>query len=123
MAVPLSVLLEGFSDYLDVSLFRSVPSSSTTAANHGSKLLKYKENDMMRFLMPDANMCMKVVGNFYVENDLGFCELQPNTDGGQMWVWQAKDFSDGKERLEQLASVFASGESCTTESHMKAFVS
>ena len=56
------------------------------------KLLKHRENSMVRVLMRQEKT-MKIICNHVVDPRI---ELEPNVGSDRSWVWSAWDFSSGE---------------------------
>merc|ERR1712205_140234 len=75
------------------------------------KLLKHRENSMVRVLMRQEKT-MKIICNHVVDPRI---ELEPNVGSDRSWVWSAWDFSSGE--LEDTIFAIRFGKA---KAHMKA---
>jgi len=53
---------------------------------------------------------MKISANFFIIDQLPYCDLRPNTGSSKCWVWTAQDCSDGEIVVEQFALKFGTPE-------------
>ena len=73
------------------------------------KLLKHRENSMIRVLMRQEKT-MKIIMNHVVDPRIA---LEPNVGSDRSWVWSAFDFSDGDLVEEIFAIRFGNAENAT----------
>jgi Ran-binding protein 1 len=79
------------------------------------KLLKHRENSMVRVLMRQEKT-MKIICNHVVDPRL---ELEPNVGSDRSWVWSAWDFSSGE--LEDTIFAIRFGNSNGAQEYKAAF--
>jgi len=74
-----------------------------------AKILKHRETGKIRFLLRQERT-MKISANFFIIDQLPYCDLRPNTGSSKCWVWTAQDCSDGEIVVEQFALKFGTPE-------------
>ena len=79
------------------------------------KLLKHRENSMVRVLMRQEKT-MKIICNHVVDPRI---ELEPNVGSDRSWVWSAWDFSSGE--LEDTIFAIRFGNSDGAKEYKEAF--
>lgn len=65
------------------------------------KLLKHRENSMIRVLMRQEKT-MKIIANHVVDPRI---ELEPNVGSDRSWVWSCFDFAEGAELVEEIFAI------------------